>query len=123
MAGDFGGSGQDDRFLDFGVGRLSSYMNDTAVLPLTPESPLTMAVGDVDNNGADDVVFSFTAFGTVLFLNFSTASILDASPADVLALGDIDGNGEDDIVAVFAPVTDPGGTGGLFFARNQGPLA
>ena len=122
VAGDFDGSGQDDLFLDFGVGGLASYMNDTAVALLTPESPLTMAVGDVDNNGADDAVFSFTAFGTVLFLNFSTASILDASPADVLALGDIDGNGEDDIVAVFAPGTGPGGTGGLFIARNQGPL-
>jgi len=123
VAGDFDGSGQDDLFLDFGVGvGLASYMNDTVVALLTPQSPLTMAVGDVDNSGADDVVLSFTAFGTVLFLNFSTVSILDASPADVLALGDIDGNGEDDIVAVFAPGNGPGGTGGLFIARNQGPL-
>ena len=58
----------------------------------------------------------------MLFLNFSVPIMLDASPADVLALGDIDGNGEDDIVAVFAPGNGPGGTGGLFIARNQGVL-
>jgi hypothetical protein len=82
-----------------------------------------MKVGDVDNSGQDDVVLSFTALGTVLFKNFTTVTVLDASPADVLEVGDIDGNGEDDIAASFATGTGPGGTGGLFIARNQGPFA
>jgi hypothetical protein len=123
VAGNFDGFGGDDLFLDFGVDGLSFYLNDTAVAPLTPESPITMKVGDVDNSGQDDVVLSFTAFGTVLFSNFATATVLDASPADVLEVGDIDGNGQDDIAASFAPGSGPGGTGGLFIARNQGPFA
>jgi hypothetical protein len=125
-AGNFDGLSGDDLLLDFGIDGLSSYMNDTVVsAPLTPESPLTMAVGDVDNSGQDDVVLSFTAFGTVLFPNFNLAavSVLDPSPAEVLELGDIDGNGEDDIVASFAVGNGPGATGGIFVARNQGLLS
>ena len=47
---------------------------------------------------------------------------LDGSAAETLAAGDIDGNSEDDVIASFAPGTGPGGTGGLFIARNQGAL-
>jgi len=122
VAGNFDGKLGDDLLIDFGAGGLATYMNDTAISPLASKSPMTMAVGDVDNNGQDDVVLSFASVGTLVFKNFSVVQFLDTSPAETLAVGDIDGNGEDDIAASFPSGTGPGGTGGLFIARNQGPL-
>jgi len=121
--GNFDGIDGDDLFLDFGADGLGLYLNDTSVVILTPLSPIAMASGDVDNSGQDDVVLSFDAFGTIVFKNFSLPIVtLDSSAAEMLAVVDMDNNGEDDIIASFAPGTGPGGTGGLFFSMNQGPL-
>ena len=121
--GNFDGIGGDDLFLDFGVDGLWTSLNDSVPNLLVALSPVAMAAGDVDKSGQDDVVVSINGFGTLVFKNLSVLEFLDASVAQTLATADVDGDGADDVIAGFAPGTGPGGTGGLFIARNQGPLS
>ena len=120
--GTFDGGGQVDLLLDFGTDGLWAWLNDTNMSSITPLSPVAMAAGDIDNNGQDDIALSLEGMGTFSLLNFGPIIFYDGDAADTLAIADIDNNGEGDVIASFPNGSGPGGTGGTYFARNQGNL-
>ena len=120
--GDFDGNGQVDLLFGFETDGLWARMNDTDAILLINLLPVAMAAGDIDNNGQDDIALSLEGMGTLSLLNFGSIIFYDGDAADTLSIADVDNNGEGDVIASFPAGSGPDGTGGLYFARNQGNL-
>jgi ELWxxDGT repeat protein len=77
---------------------------------------------DVLDPNDDFVVLNLPSGASLFFIDNSFSVILHTDTAETIAVADVDNNGKDDVIASFLVGNGPGGTGGTFISRNQGPL-